>query len=134
MENIEFLLNPPESSSYIISNPYSINRNLHNESDRKSKNIENSQFKNTEFFQHLTKIYSFWRILLPKIYRNLEEIEMNKSRNKIEYIVDKSENVGVPQFKSAFFSMLLLVCLLLAILCVCMYLLKKNKDLNTNYL
>lgn len=107
---------------------------MQNESDRKSKTVETNQFKNTEFFQHLTKIYSFWRILLPKIYRNFNENRDNELRDKIEYMGDKSENIGVPQFKSAFFSMLLLVCLLLTILCVCMYLLKKNKDLNTNYL
>lgn len=115
------------------SNPFNLNNNQINES-RSSKTLGYIEERNSEYYSYLNKISSFWRILLPKIYKNLNEIE-EESRQNAEGRHFENTEVGSPKFKHAFFSMLTLVCLLLAILGVCVYILKKNhKNIDTSML
>lgn len=117
----------------VPSNPYNLNNNQNNES-RTSKNLGYIEERNSEYYSYLNKISSFWRILLPKIYKNLNEIE-EESRQDAEGRHFENTEIGSPKFKHAFFSMLTLVCLLLAILGVCVYILKKNhKNIDTSML
>lgn len=136
-ENIEKLLNPqPNQNEFggYVHNPYSI-ANSNNESDHQQTKNNNNENKNAEYSTHLTKVYSFWRILLPKIYRNSNELQSTELGNETNRIENRSIVVAAtPQYKHAFYSMLTLVCLLLAILCICLYLLKNNKNINVNFL
>lgn len=122
-------------SSNII-NPFHIGEeNIPNspaDSSRMSKSYP-GVYSSTEYYNALTKIHSFWKVLLPKI-----SLDYNRYRNHSNGIYSRS-NFDDPlfismiaasstKFKHAFFSMLFLVCLLLAVLCICMYILKKNQQ------
>lgn len=87
----------------------------------------------SEYYNVLTKIHSFWMDLLPKI--SLEYNSYHNNSNGIYSRSDFDDKLFVSmiatsnaKFKHAFFSMLFLVCLLLVVLCICMYILKKNQQ------
>lgn len=81
-----------------------------------------------EYFKHLDRVYIFWRRFLTRIDKNAQlstrSIEGDKTSKDNQELSDNGTTNQ--KFKHAFFSMLTLVCLLLTILLVCFYLLKKN--------
>lgn len=107
-----------------------------------------------EYINSLNKIDGFWRELLPKFDLKSQLTKRvtshtlhngNDGTNDIDAIdgdndyddllIAGAAAVYGSKFKHAFFSMLILVCLLLGVLCVCLYILKKNEhNIDTSYL
>lgn len=85
---------------------------------------------NLRYYKDLEEVYSFWRRFLVKIQKNaqLQAISVSGDRIKKEREEAAVYEAGNHKFKHAFFSMLTLVCLLLVILLICIYLLKKNSQ------
>lgn len=82
------------------------------------------------YYKDLEEVYSFWRRFLVKIQKNAQLQATSKEKKQKDS--DREEaavyEAGNQKFKHAFFSMLTLVSLLLVILLICIYLLKKNND------
>lgn len=128
-----------------ILNPYRIGKeNVPQNPDdlaRMSKNYL-GVYETSEYYNALTKINSFWMDLLPEMNSYLDYRRLNYSNG----IFSRSDFDDDPlyiamaaasssKFKHAFFSMLILVCLLLAVLCICVYILKKNqRNIDTSFL
>lgn len=144
-----------------IQNPYQLaptvnsngNHNTKSGQDgsRTSKDYLMSDYVTTEYFNTLSKVYTFWNELLPKFQRQrrLSKDTNHGRTNEIDggsggdgtYLdrnVNDSFSAGIvtgSKYKHAFFSMLILVCLLLSVLCVCVYILKKNpRNIDTSFL
>lgn len=122
-----------------ILNPYRIGKeNLpQNPTDeaRMSKSYL-GVYETSEYYNALTKINSFWLDLLPEM-SSLRWSNEQFSRTNIDddplYIAMAAASGS--KFKHAFFSMLILVTLLLAVLCICVYILKKNqRNIDTSFL
>lgn len=135
------------SSSVTIQrqlNPYHLSNvnNGHEENNRISRNFDVSTTnaaKNTDYYFYLRRIYSFWYEYLPSLYKNYQD-RTGRSSSEQETLLENGSITfnsffikfsyrffsATPKYKHAFFSMLTLVCLLLAILGVCVYILKKN--------
>ena len=135
---IEDMLNA-ESEATVVSNnigfnPYTIGAaNQPTDNARGAKSYV-PEITNSEYYLTIGKVYSFWNVLLPKIYSNYMELESN-SLNSTLLKTAMSDRGNSSNFKHAFFSMLSLVCVLLAILGVCVYILKKNnRSISTSYL
>lgn len=117
---LEYYLTPAEegqTNSAPESNPYS-------GTGGSSSYLNEAQ--NYQYHQDLQRVFSFWRKFLVRIMKKAQlqaEAETNRNgRNDEMSEYDGSSG----KFRHAFFSMLTLVCLLLAILVICVYLLKKN--------
>ncbi|CRK88856.1 CLUMA_CG002554, isoform A [Clunio marinus] len=107
-------------------NPYDLSNVNHgyeepNRMSRQFDSVVSNVAKNTDYYFYLRRIYSFWYEYLPSLYKNYQDRTGRSSSEQDRYL----EN-ATPKYKHAFFSMLTLVCLLLAILGVCVYILKKN--------
>lgn len=127
-------------------NPYRIgNENIPQnviDSARMSKSYL-GVYETSEYYNTLTKINSFWTDLLPKMDSYYENQLINLTNNIFSrsdfdenplFIAAMAASHG-SKFKHAFFSMLILVCLLLVILCICVYILKKNQqNIDTSFL
>ncbi|XP_055855583.1 pyrethroid hydrolase Ces2e [Episyrphus balteatus] len=85
-----------------------------------------SQQDNT-YFYHLKKVYSFWNILLPNIAGSPNDrynVTVNDALSqRIRFLEASADAI---RYKRAFFSMLTLVCILLALLGVLIYLLRRQ--------
>lgn len=116
---------PIDEEEQIVSsidlNPYHLsNVNLgKDENTKRPKSLSSGEeiSKNTDYFFYLKNIFLFWNVYLPKLQNDRDKSSDPSQRY--------SEN-GNGKYKHAFFSMLTLVCLLLAILGICVYILKKN--------
>lgn len=123
-----------------VLNPYRIGKENQPQNPTDSARMSKSYlgvYETSEYYNALTKINSFWMDLLP---------EMNAYYDNTNGIFSRSNFDGDPiyiamaaasgsKFKHAFFSMLILVCLLLAVLCICVYILKKNqRNIDTSFL
>lgn len=125
-------------------NPYHLSNvnNGYEENNRISRNFDTSTTnaaKNTDYYFYMRRIYSFWYEYLPSLYKNYQD-RTGRSSSEQDQFLENCEHYFVllihiklielfpatPKYKHAFFSMLALVCLLLAILGVCVYILKKN--------
>lgn len=124
-EKIEQLLtsDSPEEDEQIVSsadmNPYHLSVNLGiDESVKRAKGVTSGEelSKNTDYFFYLKNIFLFWNVYLPKLQNDRDRSSDHSQRFES----------GNGKYKHAFFSMLTLVCLLLAILGICVYILKKN--------
>lgn len=84
---------------------------------------------NLQYYSQLLHTYSFWRRFLVRIVKEAQLQEQTTNiRHGKDNEIELAEFEGVNQkFKHAFFSMLTLTCLLLAILLICVYLLKNNR-------
>ena len=117
--------NPIDDDEQIVSsidmNPFHLSTvNLgKDENGKRSKSFSSGEenTKNTDYFFYLKNIFLFWNVYLPKL-QNHHDRSFDQSQRFIEG--------GNGKYKHAFFSMLTLVCLLLAILGICVYILKKN--------
>lgn len=149
---------PGDTETRIVSNsihnPYQLAPNGNNnpkngiDGSRTSKSYLSMDYETTEYFNSLSKVYTFWNDLLPKFqrHRRLLAATSNGRTNEIDSndtsYVDRNANdqfaagIGTgSKYKHAFFSMLILVCLLLSVLCVCVYILKKNhRNIDTSFL
>lgn len=130
-------------------NPYNIgNDNSQKdiaESVRMSKNYFGAYdtTATSNYYTVLSKINSFWMELLPKMNALSDMRISNYTTNIFSRINAQDDPLHIAaiaaghgsKFKHAFFSMLILVCLLLAVLCVCVYILKKNqRNIDTSFL
>lgn len=94
------------------------------------------EVSDSEYFLALGRVNAFWNELLPRIYRKQSvgnRIDGNRTDDDrdLEFLSNDVDS----KFRHAFFSMLVLVCLLLAILGVCVYILRKNSSrIDTSYL
>lgn len=96
------------------------------------------EVNDSEYYRTIGRVSAFWNELLPRIQRKQTRWDdLSGGRGSIgnetdlEYL---SNDVG-SKFKHAFFSMLVLVCLLLGILGVCVYILQKSpRGIDTSYL
>lgn len=95
--------------------------------------------KNTDYYFYLRRIYSFWYEYVPSLYKNYQDRTGRASTEQDRYSEGEKFMIKVntkfidfflanPKYKHAFYSMLTLVCLLLAILGICVYILKKNNN------
>lgn len=162
LNQIEQLLTPTTSVEIVTNqdvgrktglfNPYilGVENRPASTGDRQTKAYNYvGEHNNSEYFLYLTKVYSFWRILLPKIHKNFNKIDgsnpsgdaagngLADDSNSVmtEFSDNMNAATATPKYKHAFFSMLVLVCFLLAILCICVYILKKNQsNLDTSFL
>lgn len=85
-------------------------------------------YSTSEYNNALTKIHSFWKHLLPKIILNHNHHRNHSNPNFDDPLYVAMITATGTKFKHAFFSMLILVCLLLAVLCICVYILKRNQE------
>lgn len=128
-----------------ILNPYRIGKENLPQNPTDSARMSKSYlgvYETSEYYNALTKINSFWMDLLPEMNTYYD----NRLYNYSNGIFSRSDFDGDPlyiamaaasgsKFKHAFFSMLILVCLLLAVLCICVYILKKNqRNIDTSFL
>ncbi|XP_058828757.1 carboxylesterase 1C [Topomyia yanbarensis] len=118
-------------------NPYLLGHNNldDQEGSRSSKSaifLDNT--KDSEYFHYLRRIDSFWFRFLPKLCQIMNYTDQERLRNRRmdlsfeeeqELVRESSE---ASRYRHAFFSMLTLVCMLLAVLCICVYILKKNSN------
>lgn len=139
---------PNDGQTQVVSsavNPYQIGPSGHEDSAIDSNRMSKSYmgiYEASDYYNSLKKINAFWKGLLPKMNRyhyddsHLNRIDSHRSdldKDQL-YIAAMAAGNG-SKFKHAFFSMLILVCLLLAVLCVCLYILKKNQqNIDTSYL
>lgn len=80
------------------------------------------------YHKHLERVYTFWRRFLVRIQKiaQLQENSLKSKRERNDAEESAEYEAANQKFKHAFFSMLTLVCLLLIVLLICIYLLKKN--------
>lgn len=119
-----------------FSNPYAIGSEQTNrrENSRAPKYISDVQ-TDSEYYLSLNRIYAFWKEYLSKLYashNNPATRELDESFEKdVIYLGETIDS----KFKHAFFSMLVIVCILLALLGVCVYIIKKNdQTIDTSFL
>ena len=81
-----------------------------------------------QYYKYLERVYSFWRRFLGRIQKNAQFQLTSLTDQHDKKVIEESSAFEATnlKFKHAFFSMLTLVCLLLVILLICLYLLKKN--------
>lgn len=87
-----------------------------------------NEAQDLSYYEDLLRTYTFWRKVLVRIMKRakITEEEQRTCRAHDEKM-ERGEFEGANQkFKHAFFSMLTLTILLLAILLICVYLLKRN--------
>uniref|UniRef100_A0A1I8JUG7 Carboxylesterase type B domain-containing protein n=1 Tax=Anopheles funestus TaxID=62324 RepID=A0A1I8JUG7_ANOFN len=129
----------PASNVNTSRNPYNLNPNIQadQENSRTSKNaVFLASARDSEYFYYLRKMDSFWGQFLPKLSQIMNETNQEKLRNRrIDLTLEEEqdlfrETAAASKYKHAFFSMLTLVCMLLAVLCMCVYILKKNTNTN----
>lgn len=138
---------------YSAVNPYQIGASDYQESETNTElnnrisKIYIGSYTRTDYYNTLSKINKFWLELLPKFGHgnDYELININSRSNFFDnnnnengdendlYIAAIATGNGT-KFKHAFISMLVLVCLLLAVLCICLYILKRSQQINTSYL
>ncbi|XP_050079520.1 acetylcholinesterase [Anopheles maculipalpis] len=108
-------------------NPYELNPNMQadQENARTSKNaVFLASARDSEYFYYLRKMDSFWGQFLPKLSQIMNETNQEKLRNRrIDLTLEEEqdlfrETAAASKYKHAFFSMLTLVCMLLAVLCI----------------
>ncbi|XP_040169209.1 uncharacterized protein LOC120903695 isoform X2 [Anopheles arabiensis] len=130
-------LEEPSSSINNSKNPYNLNPNVQadQENARTSKNaIYLAGARDSEYFYYLQRMDSFWDQFLPKLSQIMNETNQEKLRNRrIDLTLEEEQDIfretaAASKYKHAFFSMLTLVCMLLAVLCICVYILKKNTN------
>ncbi|XP_063697996.1 pyrethroid hydrolase Ces2a [Culicoides brevitarsis] len=131
---IEALLHPSTDDVQIVTSDVTASRNPYvlgterevDQTARQSKSSPNfvETMRDSEYYYYLKKVYAFWSNFLPKLALMLEQDR--DYRRDIDAEQERLLENTSPKYKHAFFSMLTLVCLLLAILCVCVYILKKN--------
>lgn len=112
---------PPANSQ--SSNPYSIGRNTVPTATSTSY-LNDAQ--HLHYYNELQKVYSFWRTFLPRIQKNAQSQMTDGVGGRNAKGDEDSLDGSSHKFKHAFFSMLTLFCLLLTVLGICLYLLKKN--------
>lgn len=148
-DEINGQINRKGDSTQIVSsavNPYQIGASGYQDSEsdannnnRISKNYIGA-YERTDYYNSLSKINAFWIELLPRFGRagEYQLLEIGSRSNVMEsdddlYIAAIATGNG-SKFKHAFISMLVLVCLLLAVLCICLYILKRTQRIDTSYL
>jgi Carboxylesterase family len=130
LQRIEQMLIPVTEEIQIVTsaiNPYNLSPRdqLQEAATRTGKNaFYIDEAKNSEYYYYMRRVYGFWNDFLPKLA---------KMERRFTDGVDEADPIGFTEqdtqkYKHAFFSMLTLVCLLLAILGVCVYILKRNTD------
>ncbi|XP_050092552.1 carboxylesterase 5A [Anopheles aquasalis] len=112
----------PPQNPYDLSNS---NVQADQEGSRTSKSaVYLSNARDSEYFYYLRKINSFWDEFLPKLSHIVNETNQEKLRNRrIDLTLEEEqdlfrETAAASKYKHAFFSMLTLVCMLLAVLCI----------------
>lgn len=137
---------PNDGHTQIVSsasNPYQIGATAYDDSAVDSNRMSKSYlgvYETSEYYNSLKKINAFWRGLLPKMNNYYDSGGSNNIDSRTDFDEDQLYIAAMAagngsKFKHAFFSMLILVCLLLAVLCVCLYILKKNQqNIDTSYL
>jgi hypothetical protein len=129
LQKIEQMLIPVTEEIQIVTsavNPYNLSPNRDQLQERSGKNAAYiDEAKNSDYFYYLKKVHAFWHDFLPKLAK-MEQF-LNDGSDKDEAQIGLSDQ-DTQKYKHAFFSMLTLVCLLLAILGVCVYILKRNND------
>uniref|UniRef100_A0A1B0DIQ4 Carboxylesterase type B domain-containing protein n=1 Tax=Phlebotomus papatasi TaxID=29031 RepID=A0A1B0DIQ4_PHLPP len=124
-----FSNNQHTMGSNIPQNPYQLSTNLPSGralTPRGQNDEYVNDIVNMQYFSELSKVYSFWNKLLPRIYQNAHLNDQLLSGRQDIQGIQFFESTNSSKYKHAFFSMLTLVCLLLTVLCVCVYILKRN--------
>lgn len=119
-----------------FSNPYIIG------SEPSSRRRENSRapkyvadVQDSEYYMSLNRINAFWKEYLSKLYASHNNPSPRDLDGSIENDVIVLGETIDSKFKHAFFSMLVIVCILLALLGVCVYIIKKNhQTIDTSFL
>lgn len=137
---------PNDDQTQVVSsavNPYQIGATGYEDSAVDSNRMSKSYlgvYESSEYYNSLKKINAFWKGLLPKMNNYFDGGGSNRIDSRTDFDEDQLYIAAMAagsgsKFKHAFFSMLILVCLLLAVLCVCLYILKKNQqNIDTSYL
>lgn len=138
---IENLLSPDDTTivtnDLSFSNPYVIG--IGNEPANRRENARAPKYisdvQDSEYYLSLNRINAFWREYLSKLYashNNPATRDLDGSfENDVIYLGETIDS----KFKHAFFSMLVIVCILLALLGVCVYIIKKNhQTIDTSFL
>lgn len=137
---------PNDDQTQVVSsavNPYQIGATAYEDSAIDSNRMSKSYlgvYEASDYYNSLKKINAFWKGLLPKMKNHSDERGANRIDSRTDFDEDQLYIAAMAagsgsKFKHAFFSMLILVCLLLAVLCVCLYILKKSQqNIDTSYL
>lgn len=136
---IENLLSPDDTTivtnDLSFNNPYVIGSEPTNrrENSRAPKYI--SHVEDSEYYLSMNRINAFWREYLNKLYASHNNPTSKDLDGSVEKDVIYLGEIIDSKFKHAFFSMLVIVCLLLALLGVCVYIIKKNhQTIDTSFL
>ncbi|XP_037953780.1 cocaine esterase-like [Teleopsis dalmanni] len=102
--------------------------NIHNNSSRyEEASTKNQQY--TIYALHLKRVYEFWKIYLPNIETFDNESDYNRFHGAYSYRIRLLEaSADAARYKHGFFVMLGLVVVLLAILAVCVHLLRSGAN------
>lgn len=140
------------TSTNLALNPYAIgqrkidaiNSNSFDDNQRHAKSgyLPDDACTDSPYTTAMGRVSTFWGALLPRMYQ--QQMQLQRSANG-RNPHDNPDAVAVAaagdlaaKFRHAFFSMLALVCVLLAMLGICVYILRKGhrgrRHINTSYL
>lgn len=125
------------SSADLSINPYAIGRRKI-DADRQAKSYMPGEPTDSSYTLHIERVHAFWADRLPRLYKQQEQMLLQQ-RDDAGPDNEPQANGGgaelAAKFRHAFFSMLALVCVLLAMLGVCVYMLRKgHRHIDTSYL
>ncbi|KAH8400659.1 hypothetical protein KR009_000046 [Drosophila setifemur] len=83
-----------------------------------------SNQQDSGYSNHLQRVYGFWQVLLP--LEREEELRTGGALGQRVRLLEASADAA--RYRQGFYAMLGLVCLLLACLCLCVYLLKRDAN------
>ncbi|XP_055907115.1 cocaine esterase [Eupeodes corollae] len=106
-------------------NPYELGPSALDSQQSRASYMMNHQ--DNTYFYHLKKVYSFWNILLPNMAHSpLDRYNISTNDALSQRMRFLEVSADAVRYKRAFFSMLTLVCILLALLGVCIYLVRRQ--------
>lgn len=128
-QKIEQLLEKQQSISSTRSRPnrneFSNSYQIPKTADRATTHIVTASSQNSEYTSHLMRVYGFWQVFLPQaVY--LRDGSQSGEDIITQHLLYKEASADAARYKHGFFVMLGLVSLLLALLCLCVYLLRRD--------
>ncbi|KAI8122538.1 pyrethroid hydrolase Ces2a [Lucilia cuprina] len=126
VQQITQLLIKDQSASSTHSRP---NRNEFSNSYQMPKNNDRgaitTRVRNSPYTAHLMRVYGFWEVFLPQAISK-EYAQRTDETAITQHLLFMEASADAARFKHGFFVMLGLVLLLLTLLCLCVYLLRRD--------
>lgn len=108
-------------------------RNSYQVPKSNSEKYLSDDLHNSPYTIHLMRMYRFWEIFLPQTFSN-DYIKNTDDTAITQHLLFLEASADAARFKHGFFIMLGLIIILLALLCVCVYLLRRNALVPSSHL